>query len=256
MCLISFAFQYHPDYPLLVVANRDEFHARPSAQLDFWEEYPQLLAGRDLVAGGTWLGLTRHGRFAAITNHRNPPNTPATPRSRGMLTLDFLVGRATPMDYLTELAQEGDRYAGFNVLVGTPSEMAYFSNIEGQARRLAPAVYGLSNGTLDSDWPKQRHAREGLIDLVASPVDHKAMAAIVAGRDPAPDAQLPDTGVGLAQERALSSAFINLPGYGTRATTTLSISTQGEVQMTEQRFSEGGQAAGASEFSFHLAGHE
>ncbi|MEM0953485.1 MAG: NRDE family protein [Pseudomonadota bacterium] len=256
MCLISLAIQTHADYPLLVVANRDEYHARPTAEATFWEQYPQLLAGRDLIAGGTWLGITRDGRFAAITNHRNPPDTPANPRSRGMLTLDFLIGTATPTQYLADLAAEAHQYAGFNLLVGNVGEVAYFSNIEKQVRTLMPGVYSLSNGLLDSNWPKQRLARESLSRLLQETLDHEAMAATLSDPHPAPDQQLPDTGVGLEQERALSSAFSNVPGYGTRATTTLSISTQGEVRMREQRFAEGGLPAGVGDFSFRLGGHE
>jgi uncharacterized protein with NRDE domain len=256
MCLISFALNAHPDYPLLVVANPADFHDRPTAAAGFWREQPGLLAGRDLVAGGTWLGITRRGRFAAITNHRNPPTVPAEPRSRGMLTLDFLTGTATPTAYLSQLATSAGDYAGFNLLVGDGEEFAYFSNIEQQLRTLDSGVYSLSNGLLDSNWPKQRLARKRLSDLLRDEIDHEQLAVTLLDPSPAPDSALPDTGVGLAQERALSAPFINLPGYGTRSTTSLSVHRQGRITLLEQRFGEGGVAAGSSRFSFHPDGRE
>ncbi len=252
MCLITFAHRWHRDYPLLVAANRDEYYARPAAGIHFWEEAPQLAAGRDLQAGGTWMGLTRGGRFAAITNHRNPPSTPDSPRSRGMLTLDFLAGSSSPGDYLGELAARAGEYAGFNLVIGDREQLWYFSNIENRARALAPGIYSLSNGLLDSGWPKQRRAEARLAQLQDAAVDHRQLEHTVSDRELAPDEQLPDTGVGLDLERALSSQFIVMPEYGTRATTTLSVHDSGQVEMVEREFGEGGSARESRSLSFLL----
>lgn len=255
MCLITFAHRAHSDFALLVAANRDEYYARPTAGIHFWDDRPELAAGRDLEAGGTWMGITRSGRFAAITNHRNPPSTPAAPRSRGLLTLDFLAGGENPGDYLAELAPRGGQYAGFNLVVGQGDELWYFSNIEGKPRRLAPGVYSLSNGLLDSGWPKQRSAERRLAQLLDSDIDHGLLEQTVTDRAPAKDAHLPDTGIGLELERALSSQFIVMPEYGTRATTTLAVRASGEVEMIEREFREGGQAGEQRRLSFLLDGH-
>ena len=252
MCLITFAYRAHADYPLLVAANRDEYYARPTAGLRFWEDLPDVAAGRDLQAGGTWLGITRSGRFAAITNHRNPPTTPASPRSRGMLTLDFLAGEAGPEGFLEKLAPRAGEYAGFNLLLGDDQTLWYFSNIEGRPRRLEPGVHSISNGLLDSGWPKQRNAERRLAAVLESPVDHTTLEAAVSDRTPAPDHSLPDTGVGLELERALSSQFITMPEYGTRATTTLSVHREGTVELVERAFTEGGRPGERLSLAFRL----
>lgn len=252
MCLIAIAHESHPDYPLLVAANRDEYYRRPTASAEFWEEAPQLLAGRDLQAGGTWLGITSHGRFAAITNHRNPPSTPAQPRSRGMLTLDFLTGTRPAAVYLEEVAAQGGEYAGFNLLLRDHSGLYYFSNSEGRIRQLEPGVYGLSNGLLDSGWPKQQQAAAVLEELLPGPVSHEQLQVAVSDRRPAPWEELPDTGLSSEMELALSSQFIVTGEYGTRATTTLAVHREGRVDFNEQSFSSGGASTDQRRHAFDL----
>ena len=164
MCLIAFAWRADPRYPLVVAANRDELHARPAAPAAFWSDLdaPTLLAGRDLQAGGTWLGLTRAGRFAALTNVREPGRAgPADPPSRGALVLDFLRGSEPPAAFLAE--RDLSAYAGFNLLLGTPDELWSAGNRDPQPpRALEPGVYGLSNAVLDAPWPKLTSARQAL----------------------------------------------------------------------------------------------
>jgi len=252
MCLITLAWNSHPGYSLLVAANRDEYYHRPTASARFWDETPKLLAGRDLQAGGTWMGVTRDGKFAAITNPRNPPHTPPVPRSRGMLPLEYLVGDTPAIDYLEQLAPRASDYAGFNLLLADRSGLHYFSNVEGRIRRLPAGVYGLSNGLLDDRWPKQELARERLAALAGRPPRHTAMRATVNSRSPAPDRRLPDTGVGAELERLLSSQFICTPEYGTRATTTLWISESGEVDLCEKSYLAGGKAGGSERWRFNL----
>ena len=210
MCLIILAHRQHRSYPLLVAANRDEYYQRPTEAAQIWSGSDGLLAGKDLTAGGTWLGITKAGRFAAITNHRNPPTTPGNPRSRGLLTLDYLRGSMSPGYYLQDLAQEGAAYAGFNLLLGDGKELHYYSNIAGAPQQLAPGIYGVSNALLNTPWPKLDKGRRRLETLIhSSEINdqeqrHAKLAGVVSDRTPEPDHALPDTGVGTELERLLS----------------------------------------------------
>lgn len=241
MCTLLFAWQVDPARPLIVAANRDEFHARPTAAASIWprddkddDDAPEIVAGRDLQAGGTWLGVTREGRFAALTNVREPfVAPPPGARSRGGLVAEFLRGRAAPDEYLAGLAP--DAYAGFNLVVGDRSSLWYLSNRSGPARALGPGVYGVSNAALDTPWPKVRRGRENLARLVAAgAASPEAVLALLADRAPAPDAELPDTGVGLVMERVLSPLCVVSPGYGTRSSTALTIHRDGVVEFRER----------------------
>lgn len=252
MCLITLAYRVHQEFPLLVAANRDEYYARPTRGIHFWEDYPGLLAGRDLEAGGTWMGITRGGRFAAITNHRSSGAIAGEPRSRGMLTLEFLAGKATPEAYLRTVCNADAQYAGFNLLVGDAEGLYYLSNIEGRVRKLAPGVHSISNGLLDSGWPKQVSAERRLAAVLDERIDHEALARAVSDRGSAADEELPDTGVELALERALSAQFITMPEYGTRATTTLTLHHSGVVEVRERDFHAGGVAGDTREQRFTL----
>lgn len=234
MCTLLLAWQVDPRRPLVVAANRDEFYARPAERASFWSDAPQILAGRDLQAGGTWLGVTRAGRFAALTNVREPglPAPPHAP-SRGRLVADFLRGDEPPEDYLERL-QPAD-YAGFNLVVGDRSSLWYLSNRAGPARRLGPGVYGVANAALDSPWPKVTHGRARLAALMAGgEPDTRALLEMLADPTPAVDAELPDTGVGLAMERLLSPLFIASPVYGTCCSTALAVHQDGAVEFCER----------------------
>jgi uncharacterized protein with NRDE domain len=257
MCLIIFAHQLHRRYPLLVAANRDEHYQRSTASAGFWQHQPQLLAGRDLVAGGTWLGITRGGRFAAITNHRNPPTTPATPRSRGMLTLDFLTSTASPGEYLQRLAHEAGSYAGFNLILGDADQLYYYSNLENCIRPLAPGLYSLSNALLDTPWPKQTRGAAQMQNLLAQDaISHDELAATVGSKHIEPDDRLPDTGVGLEFERLLSAQFIVAPDYGTRTTSTLTMEHSGVIRFREQNYGNGGTCGPQRAFCINPAAGE
>jgi uncharacterized protein with NRDE domain len=251
MCLIALAWQVHPDYPLIVMANRDEFYGRATRPARFWPESPQVLAGRDLVAGGTWLGVTRQGRFAALTNYRDPA-APAGERSRGLLVSAFLQGQMTAADYAGVVAAEGGAFGGFNLLLGDGRELIIVSNRGMAPTRLAPGIHGLSNHLLDTPWPKVEKAKAGLqralSDSAVGP-----LLALLADDCQADDARLPDTGVGLVMERMLSPLFIHSPQYGTRASTVL---MQGHERACfhEQTFDERG-AGELSRFAFDLVLH-
>lgn len=250
MCLVTIAYKTHPDYPLLVAANRDEYHQRPTAAAQFWNEYPDLLAGRDLQAGGTWMGITRGGRFAAITNHRNPHTTPLQPRSRGFLTLDFLRGNTAAPLYLESLNTRAGEYAGFNLLLGDGGELWYLSNIERRVQQLPPGIYSLSNALLHSNWPKQELASSHMQRCTQGEIAHPALQAVVSSRIQVEEHRLPDTGVGVEFEKLLSAPFIVSPEYGTRATTSLSLDSLGQGDWLETSFDASGRAIGKQRWRF------
>jgi len=240
MCLIAIAYRVHPDFPLLVAANRDEFHRRPTAASSPWKDSPDLLAGRDLQAGGTWMGITRTMRFAAVTNRRGPPDAAAAPRSRGLLTLDYLRGDLSPRDHLRALEARAGKYAGFDLLLADREQLCHFSNIERRARPLSPGVYSLSNAGLNGDWPKEALARSRLAALPRGEWNHRQLQAVVGSRTVAGDDRLPDAGVGLELERLLSAQFIVNAEYGTRATTSLWRDGAGKVDWEERSFDAAG----------------
>lgn len=233
MCLIVFAWRPGHARPLIVAANRDEFYARPTLPLAPWQEYPQVMAGRDLEAGGTWLGVGANGRFAALTNIRQPGQPPAL-RSRGELVAGFLCGEQSIDAYLAEVAQRVTAYAGFNLLLGDGQRLVYRSSTV-PAQALSPGVYGLSNGGLDTPWPKLLKARAGLAEQIES-YSVESLMALLADAEPAAESQLPNTGVSLATEQLLSSVFIASPHYGTRASTVVVMDAEGRTQLTERSF--------------------
>jgi uncharacterized protein with NRDE domain len=238
MCLILLACDAHPLYRLIVAANRDEFHDRPTAPASFWDDAPQLLAGRDLSAGGTWLGTTRNGRFAALTNYREPSARGQGAPSRGELVSEFLRSEIPAPDYLDILRRRGDDYQGFGLIFGTAEQLHYFTNREGCATEVATGIHGLSNHLLDTPWPKVARGREALAQLLASNdiIPTEKLYTILADRSPAPDHLLPDTGVGREWERILSSMFISTTGYGTRSSTVILFGRDNRVTFSERTF--------------------
>jgi uncharacterized protein with NRDE domain len=235
MCLILVAWQVHPDYPLVVAGNRDEFYRRPSAAAGPWPEQPEVWAGRDLEAGGTWLGLREGGRFAAVTNVREP-GVPPGRITRGALPRDFLLGAQAPGDYARAL--DGGEYSGFNLLVGDREQLWWRSNRSGPATCLGPGVYGLSNDLLDSPWPKVVKSKARFVEALPRLPDFGPMFELLADPTTAPDPELPATGVPLEWERLLSAVFIRSADYGTRASTVLTRDPGGNFRMEERCFGE------------------
>ncbi|PAU88342.1 hypothetical protein CK507_07260 [Pseudomonas sp. WN033] len=248
MCLIAFAWQV-ADQPLLLLGNRDEFHARPTRNAQFWEPegHPELLAGKDLEAGGTWLGITRQGRFASLTNIR-APGARKGPLSRGALVLDYLTGQQSPAEYLQQVAMNAEQYAGFNLLVGDRQQLWHLNSRSGQAESLSPGIYALSNAGLNSPWPKLVALRQGLEARLHA--DDRQLLQLLADPRTYPDEQLPDTGISLEWERLLSAAFIVSAEYGTRASSLLRLKADGEVVFIEQRFGPEGVALGEQRWCF------
>ena len=255
MCLILFAWKTHTNFPLVLIANRDEFYERPTAPADFWEEAPGLLAGKDLRGGGTWLGITRKGRLAAVANYRDPARMKDGAPSRGNLVADYLRGRRSPEAHLRALSPGAARYNGFGLLVGNPDELHYFSN-RGAQTRLLPGVHGLSNHLLDTPWPKVERGKQALSDILERErtPSLKRIFALLSDLSRPPDERLPDTGVGLEWERALSPLFIESPLYGTRSSTVLIIDYQGRVLFAERVFTSGAEPWMTSRFDFRIDG--
>ncbi|MEO7775248.1 MAG: NRDE family protein [Steroidobacteraceae bacterium] len=254
MCLLVFAFGVHPHFDLVLAGNRDERHARPTAPLDWWSDAPGVLAGRDLEAGGTWLGVHRNGRFATVTNFREQqPRLPGGP-SRGELVSRFLQGDESPQQYLDALALDADDYAGFNLLVADAHELWYGCNrTEDFARPLKPGIYGLGNDRLDAPWPKLVRSRERLTAWVdRGSADSQSLFAILADRVLAPWGPA-EPNAELA--RAASAAFIVHNTYGTRASTVVT-RERGRMAIAEQSFTAGGRPAGDMAFALELSGTE
>lgn len=240
MCLVAVAFRHRPDYPLVVVANRDEYYDRPALAAHFWEDHPHILGGRDQEAGGTWFAVDRNGRWATVTNYRGGA-IGANARSRGELPVGFLNAGQPASAYAAGVTARAHRYRGFSLLAGSPEDMAYCTNQDLDARTLAPGIYTLSNDVLDTPWPKAEYARRMLTAVLDEP-DPPApdrLLAILGSREQFPDTHLPDTGIGLEMERVLSAPFIISDSYGTRATTVLTVRSDGEVYFAEQCYHRG-----------------
>ena len=249
MCLIVVGWRVHPDYPLVVAANRDEFYARPTAIAAPWPDAPQIIGGIDLEAGGTWLGVTESGRFAAVTNVREP-NMAKAASSRGALTRDFLLANMPAGDFAQQI--EGSHYAGFNLLLSDGESLLYCSNRDGKPRALPPGIYGLSNHLLDSPWPKLVQARQRFTAALQHLPEEAAFFELLADQTIVEDDKLPQTGVPLEWERLLSAVFVKSENYGTRASTLLWQSSDGTVKLHEQSFGPNGQALQSSVISTSL----
>lgn len=252
MCLILFAHDTHGAYRLAVGANRDEFHGRPTAAATWWDDAPYVLAGRDLQGGGTWMGVTRDGQFAAITNIRAPGAERVNAPSRGILVADFLRGDELPDQYLRRVARDAERFNGFNLLVGNGTELWYLSSHAPGVQQVAPGTYGLSNAPLGTPWPKTERGKQGLANLLAGPTDPspEEILELLADEDVPGDAALPETGVGREYERILAPVFINGPVYGSRASSVLLMDRSGNVTFGERTFGPNGERRGEVRYQF------
>ncbi len=240
MCVIFFALGRHPQHRLLLIANRDEFYDRPTENLHRWPDLPNIRAGRDLAGGGTWLGVTDDGRFAAVTNYRDPKAKKGT-ISRGKLVADFLKTDASPSDYLEAVSKHANEFSGFNLLVGEinalRNETCYFSNRGGEIMNLDSGFYGLSNALLNTPWPKVERGKRSFSDhLEETEISNAVLYDILADETRAADEELPDTGIGYEREKAISSLFIRTPIYGTRSSSIISIDDLFRAEIEEKVF--------------------
>lgn len=234
MCLLLIAHGARADYPLVIAANRDEYYRRPTAEAAFWRDYPHILAGRDLECMGTWLGVTRDGRFAALTNFRDPRERKINAPSRGKLVSAFLASDLDPREYLKQVGREASKYNGFNLLLGDVDEVLYFSSRTASVETLSPGIHGLSNHLLDTPWPKVTRGKRRLQRIMGGEPSAEALLDLLYDREPASAAELPDTGVGAELERTLSPVLIVSPEYGTRASTAVLFGPDGYVSFTER----------------------
>jgi uncharacterized protein with NRDE domain len=256
MCLIAFAWQAHTEYQLVVAANRDEWHDRPAAPATWWSDHANVLAGRDLKAGGTWLGVTRSGRFAALTNFRDPSDRKIDAPTRGKLVSDFLIGAMSAREYLLTLRERAGQFQGFNLLAGDGDSLHYFSSRIGEILAVPPGVHALSNHTLNEPWPKVEKAKSALGEALQGkmPWEARQMAiyAMLSDTTLAPDEALPDTGVGLDWERALSPAMIVGEKYGTRCSTLVYVAADGKIGLEEYTRNSSGAAINHAAINYSL----
>jgi len=256
VCLILFAWRCHSDCPLILAANRDEFYERPTEAVRFWEDAPEVLAGRDLQGGGTWIGIRRDGRFAAITNYRAPRFIKTGTPSRGDLIKSFLTGREDFPSFRQRVRDQGSLYNGFNLLAMNAGDMGCYSNFGEDWISVTPGIHGLSNHLLDTPWPKVTRGKKVLGEILAdrSGPDPEALFRMLADRTRFDDVLLPDTGIGMEWERVLSSIFIQSPVYGTRSSTILILHNDGKATFIERSFQSGPDAFEERRFDFTIRG--
>lgn len=251
MCIALIAHQLHADYALIIAANRDEFHARPTTAAHWWPE--DVLAGQDLVAGGTWFGVQRSGRVALLTNYRDGASRDPAARSRGELVVTALVSQRAPQRMMSDLLSTSENYQGFSLIAGTPGQLFWTSNRNWMVKRVPAGVSGLSNHFLDSPWPKVERAKVRLREALGQPVvDPEVLFELLHDKTRAPDHELPDTGIGLERERLLSSPFIVGGNYGTRSSTVLLMNRQGGVIFIERTFDPLGEPVGDVRHEFSI----
>jgi uncharacterized protein with NRDE domain len=238
MCLYVFAYDFHPYYRLILASNRDEYYDRPTEKVHFWDSHPNVLAGRDMEKRGTWMGITKTGRFAAVTNYRDPSSQLLKADSRGILVSNFLTNDTSPEEYMTEVINNRNFYNGFNLLVADLSSFLYYNKLLSSTEILTPGIYGLSNHFLDTPWPKVKKSRQALVNYLKehSIVKPESLFEIMADTETAPEKELPDTGIGLEREKMLSSIFIQGNDYGTRSSTILLIDRNNHVILLERSF--------------------
>lgn len=255
MCLLVIAWKNHPRYRLILAGNRDEFHDRPAAPLNWWQDDARILAPRDLKAQGTWLGVARSGRFGVVTNFRDLQAPAEFSPSRGSLVPRFLTGATSPKEFLDDLRGAAPRYSGFNLLVGGPRALYYFSNRGTPTpQSLKPGIYGVSNHLLDTPWPKLSRTRARFTELLKQlDVSADSLFGMLADRNRTPDAELPHTGLPLEWERTVSAPFIVNERYGTRSSSVLLVERNGRTVLHERRFDAEGVQTGVTRFEFKSA---
>jgi uncharacterized protein with NRDE domain len=238
MCLILFAYKFHPRYPFIFAANRDEYYNRPSRTATFWEDAPQILAGRDLRCGGTWFGVTRKGKIAALANHREMERVRSHAPSRGFLVRDFLLHDNTADKYLEKLKRTGNLYNGFSLVFGDLRRLYHYSNKTAAPCLISEGIHGQSNHLLDTPWPKVERGKEALRWMLSSELDPSVeeLFTLLADKTRAADDLLPDTGVGIENERILSSIFVNGPSYGTRSSTLVMVDRENNLTFIERTY--------------------
>lgn len=241
MCLINLSFQQHPKYKLIIAANRDEFYARPAKEAHYWQDHPEIFAGRDLRGNGTWLGMTTTGKFAALTNYRHPDYMYGDKKTRGKIISHFLMGSTSTKQYVDHLQHTAEQFNGYNLLFGDMDHLYYFNNIENRYEQLSQGFYSLSNAFLNTPWPKVRRATKNLQQYISehNRLQPDRLFSILHDKTIARDEDLPNTGVGLSLERQLSPLFIRTEDYGTRCSTVILVTYENEIEIYERTYKNG-----------------
>ncbi|MDE0471679.1 MAG: NRDE family protein [Ekhidna sp.] len=255
MCLITFAFNAHPNYRFILTANRDEFYVRPTSPANWWEDHPEVFGGRDLHAMGTWMGIHKNGRFAAITNYREIKNIKSGTKTRGNLTTDFLLGTDPPEAYASKVQKKGDEYNGFNLIV-LDQEMAFAGNHSEGSYQLDFGIYGLSNALLDTPWPKVEKAKSTFEYLIRKNFKLEDLIEMMDDTEAAADKSLPGTGLDYGREKAFSAMRIRTPDYGTCCTTAIRIDYEGNVEFMEKSYPVGDRLENTVNCQFKIAQNE
>ena len=243
MCILFIAQRQRKDYPLIIAANRDEFHARPTQSSHIWSSHPPIFAGKDLQAGGTWMGVTRSGRIAALTNIRKPDSENPQARSRGELVVRYLLSQSSDSAFTHELTQQANQFNGYNLLFGTWQKLQVFNNHREQVESVSDGVHGLSNASFNAPWPKVSRGVGALTEYCNNAInlEEEALFALLKDSTQAPDELLPSTGIEQAWEKRLSPIFIQSPEYGTRSSTLLLVKRDGSASWTERTFNREGE---------------
>ncbi|MEN8263383.1 MAG: NRDE family protein [Nitrospirota bacterium] len=254
MCLLLCAHKSHPGYPLIIAANRDEFHARPASEAQYWNDEPSILAGKDLQAGGTWLGITKYGRIAAVTNYHEHTLNPLPPQSRGALVSDFLRSEAPPQEYAEHLIRNGRDYQGFTLVFGTVETLFYYSNRSNEYGQIKPGIHGLSNHLFNDNSWKVSKGGAFLKDLLSRPdsISPEDLFTLLSDRTRAPRNALSGHGYETEKEGLYSSIFISGKEFGTRCSTAIIIDNGGNVRFSERTFSPEGLVGKTVEYEFSL----
>jgi len=238
MCIILFSYKSHPRYKLILASNRDEFYERPTKPLTEWDENTNILAGKDEMSHGTWMGVTKNGRYSALTNYRDLSRIKDGAPSRGLLVSNFLEKPDQPEKYMEKIKKTTLLYNDFNLLVGDENDLFYYSNVSNEIIKIEKGIHGLSNHLINTSWPKVKKGKEELKKLTETneEVNINAILNLLNDTSIPPDTQLPDTGVGLEWERALSPIFIKTEKYGTRASSVLTLDYDNKISFTEKSY--------------------
>lgn len=253
MCLIVFGYNCHQTYPFILAGNRDEFYQRPTKQAHFWDTEPEILAGRDLKAGGTWLGMTKEGRIGVLTNYRHFHSQPGGQKSRGELIPTFLKSSLDPKNVLADIISRGHQYDGFNMIAGTSTKLNYISNVHNSLEEIPPGIHGISNGFLNTSWPKVDVAKEKYRSATSgADIDEEAIFSFLKNKETYPQESLPDTGLSPEKEKAVSPIFIELKNYGTRCSTLITVDKNGLVSFVEKSYHKNCESETERRFQFKL----
>lgn len=253
MCLLLIAYKKHPNYKIIVAANRDEFHERPTKPAHFWTENNSLLAGKDLKENGTWLGITKTGRFAALTNYRDMSKIKTNAPTRGKLVSNFLLENIDAKDYHKILLKKSDEYNGYNLIFGDINNLFYLSNVSREFKEINERIHGLSNHLLDTPWPKVTKAKQKFMEILKDNKPHEEkIFSLLFDSTTFPDKDLPKTGLPAEMERLVSPIFTVTEKYGTRSSTVILIDNDDNISFTEKSFNSKKENINTNHFSFKI----